>query len=212
MRGEVMKRTVDETNRGDWIQSWGDAEHPPLLVWPDDPRPEDFPLHVVAHALARKVRFNGHARESYTVAQHSVHVADEVFARAKRAGRPTQYAALDALCGLFHEGDEVYLPDVPAPLKKRSEYAAIRDLERQHQAVVCVAYSLPVVLPELVRQVDFVLLATEKRDLMGPPPAEWQRLPEPLTTKILVWRDEWAEAAFHERARYYNNLRLGGTL
>jgi hypothetical protein len=58
-------------NRGPWMQTFtGKAFH--VL----DPRPEDIDLVDVAHALSICARYAGHSQAPYSVAQHSLHVAD----------------------------------------------------------------------------------------------------------------------------------------
>ena len=41
--------------------------------------------------------------------------------------------------------------------------------------------------PEPVKFADNKMLATEARDLMGPPPEPWVILPPPLSWKLEVW-------------------------
>ena len=69
-----------------------------------DPRPEAIDPRDVAHALARLCRFGGHVRRFYSVAQHSLLVAD--------------LAPLGLeLPALLHDASEAYLGDVVAPLE-----------------------------------------------------------------------------------------------
>lgn len=58
----------------------------------------------IAHALSQIPRFGGHAPPSYTVARHSLLVADLV---------QKEYRAE----ALFHDAAEAYLGDVPTPIK-----------------------------------------------------------------------------------------------
>jgi len=64
----------------------------------------------MAHALSQTCRYTGHYREFYSVAQHSVHVAQELIA----AGNSPEYC----LWGLMHDASEAYLADLAAPVKR----------------------------------------------------------------------------------------------
>jgi hypothetical protein len=55
-------------------------------------------------------------------------------------------------------------------------------------------------LPEAIKYVDARLLATEARDLMGPPPQAWEDLPPPYGLRIDPWTVETAERRFLECA------------
>ena len=70
-----------------------------------NPQPEDFTLEIIARALSRKCRYGGFGNSFYSVAQHSILLSYE-------------FDAIELqLQALFHELDEVYLPDVVGPFK-----------------------------------------------------------------------------------------------
>jgi hypothetical protein len=73
----------------------------------DEPdfRPED-----IAHALSMNCRFNGHVRQFYSVAEHSLLVSALVYHMGGN-----QQQCLEAL---LHDATEAYLSDVPAPFKQ----------------------------------------------------------------------------------------------
>ena len=83
-----------------WIQTFSGKKF--SLI---DPQPEDVDIGDIVAALCKLVRFTGHCRGMYTVAQHSVHVADLV---------PSElcYAAL------LHDAPEAYYGDFSRPLKQ----------------------------------------------------------------------------------------------
>jgi hypothetical protein len=56
-------------------------------------------------------------------------------------------------------------------------------------------------MPEAVRHADDVLLATEMRDLLGPPPAPWPLSASPRTETIVPLTAREAEQAFLARHR-----------
>jgi len=126
---------------------------------------EDLCINDIAHALSNQCRFGGHTKNFYSVAQHSVYVADVMFDR---------YGASAALSGLLHDASEAYMVDLPTPIKVlMPAYSAA---EYRIQALIEKKFELTVSLnsPE-VREIDRVLLATEARDLIGDP-RDWPSL------------------------------------
>ncbi|MDH0894254.1 MULTISPECIES: phosphohydrolase [unclassified Pseudomonas] len=63
----------------------------------------------LAHALSNVCRFNGHSAWHYSVAQHSLLVADLI---ALEGG-----SAEEQLAGLLHDSTEAYISDLTRPLK-----------------------------------------------------------------------------------------------
>jgi 5'-deoxynucleotidase YfbR-like HD superfamily hydrolase len=74
-----------------------------------DPRPEDINIRVIAHALPLLCRWTGQCDRFYSVAAHSMFVADvlEVY-----GNRPTV-----VLAGLLHDAHETYIGDISRPVK-----------------------------------------------------------------------------------------------
>lgn len=202
------------------IQSYSGKAVTPLFL-----RPEQVTFEDIPHALAQKVRFNGHLRElGYSVAQHCVIGAQEILPPGGRHA-----PALDIfrykLAFLLHEVSEVYLPDVPAPIKRFLHVAIIRggdstydtwaDLETQHAQAFLDALGLPTLFPLLdsteVKTTDRRMLVTEKRDLRMPEldpsitaQEAWQKEYPPFETKIeRVWGPQEAKERFTELYRFY---------
>lgn len=76
----------------------------------DAPRAGDIKLSDVAAALSKICRFGAQATRFYSVAQHSILVADLV----ERAGHSEV-----ALAALHHDSHEAFACDLPTPLKRR---------------------------------------------------------------------------------------------
>lgn len=160
-------------------------------VDPLDLDPEDVVISDIAHALANQCRYSGHVREFYSVAEHSVRVAERL--EAIGAGPEV------ALAGLLHDATEAYLVDLPRPLKAHPVFGATyRQAEAKLAKVIEWAFDLGVALdhPEIHRA-DMILLATERRDLM-PPVGEWKILDgvEPLDDEIVPWPPDKAREVF----------------
>ena len=79
---------MSEKRRGDWIMTFTGRK-----FWVLDPQPEDVNIIDIAHALAMKVRFNGHVSRFYSVAQHSVLVAEQQEQRREDAAYENEEVA-----------------------------------------------------------------------------------------------------------------------
>lgn len=109
-------------------------------------REEDVDPVDIAHALACINRYQGHAPQPYSVAQHSV-LACQMAPQGLR------------LEALLHDAHEAYVGDVPRPLKLiLPDY---QDLEARTAATVRRRFGLPEELSPKVEEIDTRLLATE---------------------------------------------------
>ena len=83
---------------------------------PCNPDPSAIHILDIAHALSNVCRFGGHCPSFYSVAEHSVMVADFM----ERDG----HRGHTLLAGLLHDSEEAYLMDIPSPIKRQfPEYA-----------------------------------------------------------------------------------------
>jgi len=189
-----------------WIQTYTGRKFYPL-----DPNPEDVCIEDIAHALSLKCRFNGHCKQFYSVAEHSVRVSN----LASQFVTP-QCSARTALLGLLHDAGEAYLPDICRPIKDNI-LVSHRRCRSFFRAVE--GYLLDAILSGLgvehpstsvaatIEHADMVLLATEARDLMGDPPQKWQIPDETLEERIVPWSPSHAEDHF---LMLYEMLREAG--
>jgi len=177
--------------------------------------PDSLSVLDIAHALANINRFTGHCSRPYSVAEHSLLVAD-IMERELHIHDP---AAL--LAGLMHDAHEAYTGDLSTPLKQLlgSSWAAE---EARIQNAVLARFSLVAAYHRHaadIKRADLIALATERRDLMpaggpawpvleGVAPAShlWQRLNAPTAMRWADWRE-----AFVERFAELNKL-YGATL
>ena len=134
---------------------------------------DDIDIADIAHALSMTCRFNGHCSRFYSVAEHSLRMSRVVPGRLK-------------LQALIHDAAEAYLGDVPTPLKNAMALCdmSFRHWEDEIEAKIAEHCDLIWPLDPSIKTWDLVLLATEIRDLMSPPPAPWLPLPDPLPETI----------------------------
>lgn len=170
----VLQRTKQtERLQGVWLQTYLGKQ---LRVpeWNHDA----ITLEETAYVLSGIHRFGARTDPYYCVAEHSVRVAYCVEALGG--------SALEQFQAINHEGDEALLGFDPASplLKLLPDLKALKRLA--HESYMR-RYELPIELPEIVKHADLILLATEKRDLMKPQPAQWMELPSPLKAKIVPW-------------------------
>lgn len=161
-----------------------------------DPKPGDIEREDIIHALSCTCRFNGHCREFYSVAQHSILVAE--------------------ICGhswgLLHDAAEAYMGDIIRPLKCGLAIANERYLERwqsvEDRLLGVIARRFMVKgFPDEDRlgEADNQALATEIRDLIDPQAeclaGELARLPEPVASKVTPWIPCHAELEYRRALR-----------
>ncbi len=157
-------------------------------VHPLDPQVDEIDIQDIAHALSNQCRFSGHVSDFYSVAQHSVLVAEQI----AEAGYDDQWA----LWGLLHDASEAYLVDLPKPLKMAPGFGEFYRLAEQNLMIaVCFKFGLPPDEPDIVRHFDKVLVCTEARDLMGRDGAPWYDVPM-LPDPITPWQPTTAKSAF----------------
>ena len=82
-----------------------------------NPNPADVSMTDVARSLSLICRYNGHVPSFYSVAEHSVRVAEWLQER----DHPTEVV----LSGLLHDAAEAYVGDMVRPLKRHPEFGAV---------------------------------------------------------------------------------------
>ncbi len=148
----------------------------PYIVWIGD----------IAHALAHINRFGGHTDTPYSVAEHSLGVANMLL----RSTGDTR----TALFGLLHDASEAYLGDMVRPLKR--QIPAYRYIEANMEIAISSALIPPAQDAhdcrrwELVKAADSEILAFEMSVVRN---AEWRVPPDPAAVKsaFLSRYKEW---------------------
>ena len=124
--------------------------------------PDNVPsIAEIAYALAHINRFTGHAKRAYSVAEHSLLVADMM--HADGLGPAVE------LCGLMHDAHECITGDVASPIKQvlGKTWAEFED---RIQAALLAHYELTDPMrayADVVKHYDLKALATERRELMA---------------------------------------------
>jgi len=169
-------------------------------VNPFDPDPDQFDIADIARALGNLCRFGGHSRAFYSVAQHSVIVADLV---EQRGGD-----AEDVFAALMHDAAEAYLGDMPHPLKHRSPLgAAFKAAEEHLEQALRERFGIKADVPE-IKRADRALLATERRAFSAED-WHWPELEgiEPLGLELTAWPPDEAARVFAQRYAELEALR-----
>jgi 5'-deoxynucleotidase YfbR-like HD superfamily hydrolase len=164
---------------GGWIQT-----HTGKQFWPMEPNPDAISIIDIAVSLSRINRFTGHTLEPYSVAQHSCYVCDILPEEHKR-------------WGLLHDAHEAYVNDMVSPVKKY--FPLYQEIETKLMAAMATRFDLPMPVSKKVVEADYILLATEKRDIMGPEPAPWGKLPKAADFTIKEWTHDKACKEFIKR-------------
>ena len=130
-----------------WIECFSGRKFYPL-----NPREEDIDIYDIAHSLSMTCRFMGHAKYFYSVAEHSLRVA-EICPHGLK------------LAGLLHDYAEAYIGDIPKPIKKILERVEV--IEQIILSAIFKKFNVNLGGDGfLVKSADHIMLATEARDLM----------------------------------------------
>lgn len=180
-----------EHRHGDWMQTYTGR-----AFWPLDPRAKDVDIVDIAHALAHQCRYAGHCNAFYSVAQHSVLVAQAV----------PEDIRLEAL---LHDASEAYLVDVPRPVKRF--LLGYREAEERVERAIAARFGLAYPWDARIKEVDDRILHDERAALMGDAPRDWNLQGAPLGIAITPWS---ADKARHEflRLASYLLFQRGGSI
>ena len=125
------------------------------------PQLDQIHIDDIALGLANVCRFGGQISRWYSVAEHSVHVAEMV---------PPDLRMI----ALLHDAAEAYIGDVTTPLKLELG-DAYREIEHRLSLVIGEKFGLGsalAFLPQQVKDADRSLCVSE-RDLLQTAPANW---------------------------------------
>ena len=180
-----------------------------------NPTREMVDIEDIAHALSMICRYNGHCRDFYSVAEHSVMVeamgsqillwreSERNSGRLSVPPRPTSEIVQQSLALLLHDAAEAYIGDITTPLKRGLESVGvdllyppdvktskIEELERRWLLVIGEAFGLGdrLVDPsEIMRQADDRVMAVEVPMLFHPVQScWWESRNRPLSGELAI--------------------------
>ena len=129
-----------------------------------DVKPDDICIEDIAHALSNTCRYNGHCKNFYSVAEHSILCCD----------RGSNW--LCKIWGLLHDAAEAYIGDLVSPFKHRLLFqysdcnCKVCDYEDYIIRAIAKKFGIPYPIPEEVHKTDRVLLNMEMEFLWGDKP------------------------------------------
>lgn len=147
---------------------------------PLEPDVSQVRISDIAHGSSMMCRYGGQCGQFYSVAEHSVNVAEML----KQWG----YDARTQMAGLLHDSDEALgLPDLPRPVK--DNMPGYREKGEIVQKAVFAKWGLEWPMPKIVHVADnSVLFLKEKPVLMGNKNSEhWQYDGELRDANITIW-------------------------
>jgi len=145
----------------------------------EDPAGSDYTIEDIAIGLSNICRFNGHVPKFYSVAQHSVLVAQALPYSLK-------------MQGLMHDAHEAFMMDCVSPLKRL--LPDLQAMETKIEAAVRKRFGLPAELDPLVKEIDLKMLATEQIQLRGDVTNAMES--ETLDIEIDPWGNKFAAQQF----------------
>ncbi len=164
-------------------------------AWPGDPEnaaAEAVAFEAIAHLLANTCRWGGRTRRFYSVAQHALVMAGEVETLEGVPGADRRALTLHALLA---PARAAWLGDRGEPASAKAAERARRLGERIDRAVREAAgleADPPESWAEILRLVDRMADAAERRDLGLPPPSGAGAMFPPLRRRVRPMRPERA--------------------
>lgn len=137
----------------------------------------------IAHSLSRLCRYNGHTQRHYSVAEHTIVIADFV---ERRGG-----SAKDCLTALHHDSPEFVLGDIIRPVK--STAPDLKVLDETVSRAVAFRFKTHWPTPGWLRDLDNRILRDERRQVMRHTQNRWfcDHL-EPLNVRLMPIRGRFS--------------------
>lgn len=108
-----------------------------------NPTKDQIDIEVIAHALSKMERATGHFTCQWSVAQHSILVAELAAQKARKDGLAAIDRTMIELAGLLHDASEAYIVDLPRPLKYLPGFEKYREMEKRIQDLIYEKYGIP---------------------------------------------------------------------
>lgn len=120
------------------------------------PKASTLSIIDIAHSLSMQTRFGGHCKVFYSLAEHSMDVAN----RLKKKG----YSDITVFGGLMHDSSEAYLVDVPKPIKL--ELPDYNKLEESLTIKLSKKFDFVYPFPAVIKEMDIKALKFEWNKIM----------------------------------------------
>jgi hypothetical protein len=159
------------------------------IIQVDNFRDTDIDIKDIAHALSHICRFNGHCKEYYSVAEHSVLISQKLWKEGQRFNT--------VLRGLLHDSHEAYIGDIIRPNYHLLNYSEITFLSLNVFHKIMDHFQVETTPEEdiIVKAYDNRILMDEKQQLFGKE-IVWDYGLEPLEVLIIGYTPEQAEVQF----------------
>jgi len=150
-----------------------------------DPKPEQIVLEDVALALSRTCRYGGHTKRFYSVAEHTILMADWVLDQPWGDYKK-------ALTALHHDDAEAYIGDLPRPCKQN--IPQFKAIETGIDKVLAERFSLEYPFEPWLKTADTAILIDERAQVMNKSGNTWvidKHPPLGVKTWWLLGRWSW---------------------
>lgn len=150
---------------GDYIGTYDSGQ-----FWVDDPNIKDISFEEITHAISLNVRFNGHTNIFWSVAQHSLLVAEIASNIYNSKYVSTTDLSKDKLelLALTHDFSEAYMSDIVRPFKKQLANYLVYEDNVQNEIYKAIELDDISKYEEIVKEADTLALSVEANTLMNP--------------------------------------------
>jgi hypothetical protein len=153
----------------DWMQTWSGVRFSIL-----HPTEDMIQIEDIAHALSHICRYGGHCNRFYSVAEHSILLAEYVYSVENNS-----QMALEAL---LHDATEAYYCDIPRPFKYN--LPLYREFEMKLEKIMANKFGMSYPMAPWLKDLDSRMLKTEKNQIMNSHHEWYCDNLEPLPIKI----------------------------
>ncbi len=158
--------------------------------------PDEIHLEDIAYSLSMQCRYTGHTRGFYSVAEHSIHITDQLKLRGESLA--VQFT------GLLHDAAEAYIGDLARPVKVM--LPAFKALEDRIDVALAKRFNVIFPFPPVIKDLDVRIIKDERAQCMGDSGNVWGTdMFEPLGVTIQFWTPAKARAKFLGRFHDLNS-------
>jgi hypothetical protein len=157
-----------------------------------NPSVEEICIEDISRALSMSCRYSGHVNRFYSVAEHSVIIANLVYAKTK--------SKQEAFSALLHDASEAYLTDIPRPIKPHlTNYG---ELEALAEKVIQKKFNVPG-MSKFTKYLDTHICGAEAKFLFQTVP-DWANDYDHIEIKIMNYLPKEANEDFMEAFDFFS--------